>query len=192
MDKIFIIISSLLALISPVIYAKAILRGEAKPHRTTRLVLLLITSLATASLFAQHNTVAIWLAGVSTLQAIVIFALSIKHGMGGWAKSDMICLVIALLGIGLWQTTKQPTLALYAAIAADFTGMVPAIIKTYKFPKTEIWSFFFLDTVAAIFSLMAIKNWRIEEFSFPLYLMLINFAMVLLIVSPRKRGALVG
>jgi len=186
MDKIFIIISSLLALISPVIYAKAILKGEAKPHRTTRLVLLLITSLATASLFAQHNTVAIWLAGVSTLQAIVIFALSIKHGMGGWAKSDMICLVIALLGIGLWQTTKQPTLALYAAIAADFTGMVPAIIKTYKFPKTEIWSFFFLDTVAAIFSLMAIKNWRIEEFSYPLYLMLINLAMVLLIIIPRK------
>jgi len=66
------------------------------------------------------------------------------------------------------------------------------MIKTYKFPKTEIWSFFFLDTVAAIFILMAIKNWRIEEFSFPLYLMLINFAMVLLIVSPRKRGALVG
>src|SRR3989344_189970 len=186
MDKIFIIISSLLALISPVIYAKAILKGEAKPHRTTRLVLLLITSLATASLFAQHNTVAIWLAGVSTLQAIVIFALSIKHGMGGWAKSDMICLVIALLGIGLWQTTKQLTLALYAAIAADFTGMVPAIIKTYKFPKTEIWSFFFLDTVAAIFSLMAIKNWRIEEFSYPLYLMLINLAMVLLIIIPRK------
>ena len=192
MDKIFIIISSLLALISPVIYAKAILRGEAKPHRTTRLVLLLITSLATASLFAQHNTVAIWLAGVSTLQAIVIFALSIKHGMGGWAKSDMICLVIALLGIGLWQTTKQPTLALYAAIAADFTGMVPAMIKTYKFPKTEIWSFFLLDTFAAIFSLMAIKTWTVEEFSFPLYLVLINFAMVLLIVSPRKRGSLIG
>ena len=192
MDKIFIIISSLLALISPVIYAKAILRGEAKPHRTTRLVLLLITSLATASLFAQHNTVAIWLAGVSTLQAIVIFALSIKHGMGGWAKSDMICLVIALLGIGLWQTTKQPTLALYAAIAADFTGMVPAMIKTYKFPKTEIWSFFLMDTFAAIFSLMAIKIWTIEEFSFPLYLVLINFAMVLLIVTPRKRGSLIG
>ena len=192
MDKIFIIISSLLALISPVIYAKAILKGEAKPHRTTRLVLLLITSLATASLFAQHNTVAIWLAGVSTLQAIVIFALSIKHGMGGWAKSDMICLVIALLGIGLWQTTKQPTLALYAAIAADFTGMVPALIKTYKFPKTEIWSFFLLDTFAAIFSLMAIKVWTLEEFSFPLYLVLINFAMVLLIVSPRKRGSLIG
>jgi len=86
MDKIFIIISSLLALISPVIYAKAILRGDAKPHRTTRIVILLITVLATASLFAQHNTVAIWLAGVSTLQAIVIFALSIKRGMGGWAK----------------------------------------------------------------------------------------------------------
>lgn len=186
MDKAFIIISSLLALISPLIYAKAILRGQAKPHRTTRLVLLLITALATASLFAQHNTVAIWLAAASTFQSILIFILSIKRGMGGWARMDIVCLILAILGIVLWQTTKQPLLALYAAIVADFTGMIPALIKTYKFPKTEIASFFLLDVFAAIFSLMAVKTWSIEEFSYPLYLMLINFVMVLLIIIPRK------
>lgn len=59
MNTVFIVISSLLALISPLIYAKAILQGDAKHHRTTRFILLLITTLTTASLFAQHNTVAI-------------------------------------------------------------------------------------------------------------------------------------
>lgn len=183
----FIFLSSLLALISPLIYAKAILKGRAKPHRTTRLVLLLITSLATASLFAQHDTVAVWLAGVSSLQAVLLFALSIRHGMGGWAKTDVVCLVVALSGIVLWRTTQEPSLALYASIAADFTGMVPAIIKTLKYPDTEIWSFFLLDVFAAIFSLLAVKAWTVQEFSYPLYIMIINSIMVLLIIRPKFR-----
>jgi len=187
MPSIFIIISSVLALISPIIYSVAILRGEAKPHRTTRLVLLLITSLATASLFAQGNRVAIYLAGVSTFQSIVVFTLSIKHGMGGWAKSDIICFLFALIGIIFWQITKNPVIALYFAISADFIGMIPAIIKTYHFPETEIWSFFALDVFAAIFNLLALKNWTMEEYSYPFYIMLINAIMVfLIIVSPKN------
>lgn len=185
MKTVFIVISSILALISPLIYAKAILRGKAKPHRTTRIVLLLISSLATVSLFAQHDTVAIWLAGVSTVQSVLIFILSIKHGMGGWAKEDLLCFGIALLGIILWQTTNQPSLALYASIAADFTGMVPALIKTYRFPETEIWSFFLLDVFAATFSLLAVKSWTVTQFSYPLYLLIINLVMVLLIIRPK-------
>lgn len=186
MSAFFIFLSSFLALISPLVYAKAILKGRAKPHRTTRFVLLVITSLATASLFAQHDTVAIWLAGVSALQAILLFILSIHHGMGGWAKVDVLCLLVALAGIVLWQTTKEPALALYASIAADFTGMVPAIIKTYKYPHTEIWSFFLLDFFAAIFSLLALKAWTVHEFSYPLYIMVINSIMVLLIIIRPK------
>lgn len=186
MSSFFIFLSSLLLFISPLIYAKAILKGRAKPHRTTRFVLLVITSLATASLFAQHDTVAIWLAGVSTLQSILLFRLSIKHGMGGWAKTDVLCLLVALAGIVLWQTTKEPSLALYASIAADFTGMVPAIIKTYKYPHTEIWSFFLFDVFAAILSLLALKAWTLQEFSYPLYIMVINSIMVLLIIIRPK------
>jgi len=186
MKTIFIILSSLIALVSPIVYAKAIFKGEAKPHRTTRLILLLITSLATASLFAQHDTVAIWLAGVSTLQSILIFVLSIKYGMGGWEKKDILCLFIALMGIVLWQTTKNPVIALYASIAADFTGMIPALIKTYQFPKTEIWTFYALDTVAAVFSMVAIKNFTLQEFSYPVYILIINLIMVLLIIRPHQ------
>jgi len=185
MQTTYIIISSLIALISPLVYTKAILKGEAKPHRTTRLVLLLITSLATVSLFAQHNTVAIWLAGISTLQSILIFSLSIKHGMGGWAKTDLFCLSIAFLGILLWQTTKLPVIALYASIGADFTGMVPSLVKTYHFPYTEIWIFYLLDVIAAIFSMLALSTWTIDQFAYPLYIFAINLAMVFLVIRPK-------
>lgn len=188
MPSIFILISSVLALISPIVYSLAILKGEAKPHRTTRLVLLIITTLTTASLFAQGNRVAIYLAGVSTFQSIVVFTLSIKYGMGGWNKSDIICLIFALIGIIIWQITKNPVIALYFAIGADFIGMIPAIVKTYHFPKTEVWSFFAIDVLAAIFSFLALKNWTLQEFSYPIYIMLINLFMVLLIIRPIKHS----
>lgn len=178
----FIIISTVIALISPIIYAKAIFKGEAKPHRTTRFVLLTITALSTLTLFAQHDTVAIWLAGVSTVQAIFIFILSLKYGMGGYAKSDIVCLIVAVVGILLWQITDNPALGLYFAILADFTGMVPTLLKTYKLPHTEIYLFFLLDVFAGFFSLMAVKQWTTAEVSFPLYIMLINLTMVLLVL----------
>lgn len=105
--------------------------------------------------------------------------------MGGWSKGDILCLFIAFIGIFLWQTTKQPVLALYSAILADFTGMIPALLKTYRLPHTETWIFYFLDVFAALFSLFALSVWTLEEFSYPLYIMIINAVMVLLIARPK-------
>lgn len=184
MQNVFILVSSTLALISPLVYARAILKGEAKPHRTTRLVLLIITVITTTSLFVQHDRVAIWLAGVSALQSVIIFILSLKRGMGGWSASDILCLVIAILGIILWKLTKNALIALYFAIAADFVGMVPTLFKTYKFPETEVWNFFLLDVFASGFSLMALRSWTVQEYSYPVYIMFINSVMVVLILRP--------
>ena len=178
--SLFILISSLLALFSPITYVRAILRGEARPHRTTRFTILLTTILSTLSLLAQHNSVAVWLAGVSAFQATIIFILSIKYGMGGWSRSDIACLVISISGIILWQTTNNPLLALYASIIADLTGMIPSLIKTYRLPHTEVWYFYFLDTLAASFNLAAVSTWTLQQYSYPLYLILINGAMALL------------
>lgn len=163
------------------IYVKAIFEGKAKPHRTTCVILLLITLLTTLSLFAQQDRVAVWLAGVSTFQSLLVFGASLKWGMGGWGKIDLLCLIMALLGILLWQTTKDPVTALYAAIAADFIGVVPTLIKTFHSPKTEILAFYFLDSMAAFFSLLAIESWTLQGVSYPVYLILINVSMVTLI-----------
>ena len=177
--------STLLALISPVIYSHSILKGETKPHRTTRFVLLLITVLSTASLFAQHDRAAVWLAGVSALQAIFIFGLSIKRGMGGWSASDIICLIIALIGITAWQTSNNPSLGLYFSILADFTGMVPALMKTYRWPHTENVWFFVLDMIAGALTFLAVTAFTKEQTAYPIYIAFINGAMVYLILKPK-------
>ncbi len=105
--------------------------------------------------------------------------------MGGFSKVDITSLVIALIGIVLWQVTKNPVVALYFAILANFTGFVPTLIKTYKLPHTEIYMFFLMDTFAGLFSLMAVKAWTPEQISYPIYILLINLVEVLLVIRPR-------
>jgi hypothetical protein len=67
--------------------------------------------------------------------------------------------------------------------------MVPALLKTYRFPKTEIATFFALDILAATCSLLATNIYAISNVAYPLYIFLINGAMVALIVWPRKNPA---
>jgi hypothetical protein len=182
MHAILVTVSSLLVICAFIVYMVAIWKGEARPHRTTRFVVLLIEALTTATLFAQGNTTAIWLAGVFTLSSIVIFILSLKNGMGGWAKADILCLVIALVGIILWKVTANPLTGLFFSILADFAGCVPTFIKTYKYPHTEVWTFYVIGFAAVVINMMAIEKWTVGEFAYPLYILLVDLAMIILIL----------
>jgi len=177
-----IIISSLLALFSAFLNIRAILLGKAKPHRTTFFIFVLINSLAFASLFAQHDTVAIYLAFFNAASLLIIFLLSLKYGMGGWAPLDIVCLLIALVGITIWKFTSIPMIALYSAIFADIVSLIPTFKKIYFHPKTEVWEFWFIGFLSALLNLLAVKSWDFNSILFPLFLTIANLVTVLLII----------
>jgi len=176
-----LILSSTIALINYAIFSLVIMRGGAKPHRTTRFIIVVIALIITTSLFAQHNATTIYLSGADLIGCTIIFLLTLKHGMGGWAKTDIICLLIALFGIYLWVTTSNPVFALYFAIGADFIGMVPTFIKTYHYPKTEYWLAYAICVPAAILNICANKTFNFAILAFPVYAIIINSIMVAMI-----------
>lgn len=180
LKQIFLLLSILLPIYSPIPYIRSILRRQTKPHRTTRLVYLLIGLLTTISLFASGERVAVWISGVSLLQAIVLFFLGLRYGVGGWSKTDLICLIFAIIGVIAWQTTNDPVWGLYFGIGADFFGTIPTIIKTWRLPTSEEPQFYILDAAAGGFSLLALSSWTPGDFSYPLYLMLINATVAIL------------
>ncbi len=85
---VFILISSFLVLVSTIVYVVSICKGHARPHRTTRFILLVITSISAWSLFSNHHA-GFWLAFASAIQAAILFGISLKRGMGGWARLDI-------------------------------------------------------------------------------------------------------
>ncbi len=180
MQVALIAVSFGLTLLSPVVYIQSILRGESRPHRTTRFVFLSITTLSTASLFANGSTVAVWIAAASTFQAFAIFGLSLRYGMGGRSRLDIACLAIAFAGIVLWQVTDDPGIAVAASILSDCVGAVPTFVKTWRMPETEAPLFYGIDAVSAVLILLAIRRWSVGEAAYPIYILLVNVSMVVL------------
>lgn len=186
MPNIFLILSSVIGLLSPIIGIRSILKGEFKPQRTTRLILLILTSIFVASLYAQGDKSSIYLALLQWCGSIAIFVLSLKYGVGGKDKIDYVVLGLAVLAIVIWKITDNPTLALYMSILADFIGILPTLIKSYKSPESEDPKFYFSDVLAGFFSVLALKTFAFSELAFPAYIFFINLLCVALILFGRR------
>lgn len=184
--EIFLIISIIFGLISPLIAIRSILIGEYKPQRITRVIFLIVLSLSVTSLYLSGDRIGLVLAIVQWINCLVIFLLSIKYGIGGRNKSDFFVFISALITLIIWKTTGDSVIALYMSIATDLIGISPTLIKSYRQPYTEDPKFYASDVVAAFFNILALKSYLIADLAFPGYIFLINAFCMIIIILRRK------
>ncbi len=180
-----ILISGILAGLSILLYIISILKGKTKPHRTTRFVVFVIVFVGTLALYFNNNLPSFYLYLVYCIGNFIIFLLSLKYGMGGRTQVDLVCLIISGIGIVIWQLTNNPLLALLSSILANIIANIPAFIKTYKYPETETWIYYFLGASANVVILFAQKTLNFSSYVFPVYFVLFNLVFVLLILRSR-------
>jgi hypothetical protein len=155
----------------------------------TRFLLVLITILSVATLWAAGDTSGLWLAMASCVEAILVFVLSLKYGMGGRDRLDGACLALCIGGVALWLLSDKPLVGLAASIAADFIASLPALRKTIRLPHTELALFYALGAVAGLMIVLA-GPFTLQAMVFPAYIASIDFAFVVAIVQSRRRLAL--
>lgn len=156
MQTFLITASTIFQIVGSCIYCVSILRGRAKPHRITRLVLLFVLILNFIGVIAAHgNTGAIIYGGVIAIFGVAFFLLSLRRGMGGTTAFDWVCFAIAMAGVVGWQATGSPILGVWLAALADLVAYLPAFTKTWKHPDTESVGLYSTAGIASILSLMA-------------------------------------
>lgn len=180
MQAILLTLSTIFALIAPISYIVSIIHGTSKPHRMTRFILFFVLTLNFISILAaQGNTGAKLFAGITFVQGVAIFLLSLWRGMGGASPFDFVCLFIAAIGIVGWKVTGNPVLGIWFSILADFSAYLPAFIKTWHHPHTESPWFYVTSSVAALLGLFA---YNLDNSSiFQIYIALCSLIMVGLI-----------
>jgi len=181
----FVAVATALAILSYVPYTRSILKGKTKPSRATFGIWALISVVEVGSYAASGARSTLLLPLVYAIGGIVVFCLSIKHGVGGAQRLDLFCLVGAILGVVCWVLTKNPQVALYLSMLASGFGFVPTIKKAYLHPETEdalAWS---LSGVAAILNVLAISNWALYNYSYPLFMLLFDGMIAILAVFPK-------
>lgn len=162
-------------------YVVGIVRGNVRPERTTWFVWSLILAL---SIWGYHSMGAddsvLFLVG-DLIATGIVFLLSLWRGIGGWTRLDISCLVIALLGLLLWQTSAVPSYGVCGALIADAVALVPTILKALHSPDSETPVTYAFSSLAAACGIVAVGSCDIQLLVYPVYLFFANFTTALIV-----------
>ncbi|HEX7963835.1 MAG TPA: hypothetical protein VF466_04580 [Candidatus Saccharimonadales bacterium] len=188
MNAILLLIGSALPLISSGVYVASIVRGDTRPQRMTRFLMMAIGALSFAALLAGHDTSGVWLALASFVTAIAMWVASLKRGIGGRERLDLWCLGLCAAGLLLWLLGGQSMFGLIMSIVADFVACVPSLLKTARLPHTENLAAYALDAVAGACVAVAGKRTP-AALAYPLYIAAVNALFAGLIWHRRRKAA---
>ncbi|HUP26757.1 MAG TPA: hypothetical protein VM124_03890 [Candidatus Limnocylindrales bacterium] len=185
-------IRNLLSLISATIafgcfipYGRDILRGQARPARSTRLMFALLLVLTLLQQHSVGNRLSLALTLGESVGALGILAFALWKGVGGLRRLDVVCYILLATDILIWRTTHNSLVGLHLTIVADQIAIWPTLVKTWRDPTSETPLFFIAGSVAPLFAIAAEKNLSYGIVLFPLYITVINATMVLLIYRPK-------
>lgn len=183
------LLSGLVSVVAYIPYIKDILRGSTQPERASWLIWSVLGSIALFSQLADGATYSIWLTVVQTFGVMVIFALSLRFGVGGLACRDLMALAAAGVGLILWYLTNEPVVALLIAIAIDGIGGLLTVVKSYEDPDSETLSTWLLAGIAGILAMISVGNLDKTLLAYPFYIFAINGLVVAAILAGRRARA---
>lgn len=171
LSPVFLFIGAIINLIGACGYIIDIIKGKVKPNRVTFLIWPLAPLIA---FFAQINEGV----GISSLFSLfvaitplLVLIASFINKKSQWklTKFDMICGVLSLIGLVLWQITKSGNIAIIFSILSDGLASLPTIVKAYKFPETEVAWPWLTSVIYAILALLTLTKWSFASAGFPIY-----------------------
>lgn len=182
----FGIASGLVQAIAILPYLRDVLAGTTRPHRGAWTIWTVLSVIVLASQEADGGRWSLIVVATQAIGCAITLALSVKRGVGGTSRIELMLLGIAGLGVIAWQLADDPTLATYAVVAADLIGVGLMIPKTYRDPDSETASTFVMGVCAAILGLAATGFTTPSLIVYPLYLVVVDSALVGVIVVRRR------
>ena len=178
MAETFAILSGALMCLAGPPYLISILRHRTKPERTSWFIW---SALGVIAFVTQVGLGAHWslvYAGVNAAGNLLVFLLSLKFGVGGWKKIDVLSLIIAAIGAIISLVARDPLYALYGVVAANAAGTVPTLYKTYFAPKTESSIAWFFISTSSLFGALSVGSWSFNLLLYPASMAITSYAVL--------------
>lgn len=171
-------------------YMIEIIRGKTKPRIVSWFTWTLLTGIACAASFADHEYATGILLLCAAAETAAVCILGFKRGDRKFEKIDIVCQIGAIAGLLLWLIFNTPAIAVLATVVIDLIGAIPTLWHSWRKPFEETWITFALSSLGGGITLIVSHDWKITAIAYPLYLLVINIIMTLVIIgSPHRRLA---
>lgn len=187
MRQFLAILAAIIPIAGAIPYLIDTVKEKTRPNAVTWFTWFLINAINSAAAFSEGA----WQTGLYSLAGAIatglIVLLALKHGVKKYTTFDIVCQVIALLGIPLWLTTGQPELAVLILLIVDFSGGLPTLRHAWKAPHEETWQTFAASAVGGVLVLASIEQYSIVALTMPIYIFFFDIAVLSFIYYRRKR-----
>lgn len=190
MQAAFGILAGILQVVATAPYLRDILRGSTQPQRATWTIWTTLSLVVLSSQWASGATWSLALTIGQALSCAAVFALALRHGVGGVSRLELALLGIAALGVVGWQLADDPTVATCSVVAADLIAVALMLPKTYHHPGSETLATYAIGVVSTLFALAAVDSTAASLVIYPLYILVADATVVAVIVLRRRALAL--
>jgi len=176
-----------ISLLGYIPYIKNTLTSKTKPHGFSWLIWGLITGMEFFGQIVGHAGAGAWVTGVSASICIFIAFLGLRKGNLEITRIDRMSFIAAMIAIGLWLITNEPLLSILLGILIDALGFIPTFRKSFVHPFQETIITWFLNGLKFVFALFAFEKFTLLSAIYPVYLVLGNWTLVLLLLIRRRQ-----
>ena len=171
---IFGVIAGILSFSAYLFYIVAIIKGTTKPSRATWFIWAFIGLVLAISYKASGAEDTIWVPISEAIAPTIIALLSIKYGVGGTDKVDVLAFTGSVFSLILWWIFNSPVIALVSNLAIDFFAALPTVKKSWTNPEEENRFAWTITTIANVFNIFAIDKFIFAIIIYPLYTIIID------------------
>lgn len=171
---IFGIIAGILSFSAYLFYIAAIIKGTTKPSRSTWFIWSFIGLMLAISYKASGAEDTIWVPVSEAIAPTIIALLSIKYGVGGKDKIDILAFAGSAFSLILWWLFNSPVVALVTNLTIDFFASIPTIKKSWHNPDEESRFAWNMTTLGNLFNLFAIDKLIFAVIIYPIYTFIID------------------
>jgi hypothetical protein len=178
-----IYITVIISLIGYLVMFKDIFKGTTKPNLVSWFLWMLGPFIGTffqLKAGAGLSVLPVFMAGFGPL-IVIVFSILKRNSIWKITRLDIFCGILALLALVFYVFTHNLEISILFAILSDGFAAIPTLVKSWNFPETETAAVYWPGVLNNILGLLIIQNWIFSIYSFSIYLILMNLAIVLCI-----------
>ena len=180
----------LINFIGHIFYIKSILKGNTRPSLVSWFFWTLAPFLGVyfqLKAGAGLSFLPIFVAGFGSLLVLVVAFLT-KNGFWKITTFDIYCGIFSLFALVIYIFTHNLGISILFAILSDAFASIPTLIKSWKFPETEMWAPYLLPIFSNAVGLIIIKDWSFSIYSFGIYFLILDTSIIFAIYHKKING----
>lgn len=181
------IIAILLTFTAYIPYIRNTFQGKTTPHVYTWFIWGLVTAIAYGLQVNAGAGVGSWVTLAVCVMCFFVFIISLGNGKKDITAVDTIFFILSFLALFLWLIAKKPVISVILVSSIDMLGFVPTIRKSWLRPYSETLFLYELNAFRHGLSLLALQQYSIVTWLYPLTWMFANGSFSLLLIFRRMQ-----